>query len=115
MRRRIPVLPMSSMNRPVEGRVGVATGAPLRLRNAGGTRKDLAVVPQGQFPAVQWAILATGNGEQIVKWSDMAQEIGHLRLRSRKEGMTAVTLPPEALRLSRDLMDKQIVDTHGAK
>jgi len=83
--------------------------------NEVGTLKDLAVVPQGQFPAVQWAILATGNGEQIVKWSDMAQEIGHLRLRSRKEGMTSVTLPPEALRLSRDLMDKQIVDTHGAK
>ena len=24
---------------------------------------DLAVVPQGQFPAVQWAILATPGGE----------------------------------------------------
>jgi magnesium transporter len=83
--------------------------------NEVGTLKDLAVVPQGQFPAVQWAILATGDGEQVVKWSDMAQEIGHLRLRSRREGMTPVTLPAEALRLSRDLMDKQIVDTHGAK
>ena len=83
--------------------------------NEVGTLKDLAVVPQGQFPAVQWAILATGNGEQVVKWSDMAQEIGHLRLRGRREGMTTVMLPPEALRLSRDLLDKQIVDTHGAK
>ncbi len=83
--------------------------------NEVGTLKDLAVVPQGQFPAVQWAILATGDGEQVVKWSDMAQEIGHLRLRSRREGMTPVTLPAEALRLSRDLLDKQIVDTHGAK
>jgi CBS domain-containing protein/sporulation protein YlmC with PRC-barrel domain len=76
---------------------------------------DLAVVPQGQFPAVQWAILATGDGEQVVKWADMAQEIGHLRLRGRREGMQTVVLPPEALRLSRDLLDKQIVDTHGAK
>jgi CBS domain-containing protein/sporulation protein YlmC with PRC-barrel domain len=83
--------------------------------NEVGTLKDLAVVPQGQFPAVQWAILATGDGEQIVKWADMAQEIGHLRLRGRREGMQTVTLPPEALRLSRDLLDKQIVDTHGAK
>ncbi len=83
--------------------------------NEVGTLKDLAVVPQGQFPAVQWAILATRDGEQVVKWSDMAQEIGHLRLRGRREAMTPVTLPAEALRLSRDLLDKQIVDTHGAK
>jgi CBS domain-containing protein/sporulation protein YlmC with PRC-barrel domain len=83
--------------------------------NEVGTLKDLAVVPQGQFPAVQWAILATGDGEQVVKWADMAQEIGHLRLRGRREGMQTVVLPPEALRLSRDLLDKQIVDTHGAK
>jgi CBS domain-containing protein/sporulation protein YlmC with PRC-barrel domain len=83
--------------------------------NEVGTLKDLAVVPQGQFPAVQWAILATREGEQVVKWADMAQEIGHLRLRGRHEGMQTVTLPPEALRLSRDLLDKQIVDTHGAK
>ena len=80
-----------------------------------GTLKDLAVVPVGQFPAVQWAILATGDGERILKWSDVVQEIGHLRMRVRKDGMVDATLPPEALRLSRDLLDKQIVDTHGAK
>jgi magnesium transporter len=45
----------------------------------------------------------------------MAQEIGHLRLRMRLETTPPVTLPPEALHLSRDLLDKQIVDTHGAK
>ena len=83
--------------------------------NEVGTLKDLAVVPQGQFPAVQWAVLATGEGERVVKWSDIAQEIGHLRLRTRKDDMQDATLPPEALRLSRDLLDKQIVDTHGAK
>ena len=83
--------------------------------NEVGTLKDLAVVPHGQFPAVQWAILATGDGERIVKWTDMAQEIGHLRLRTRKDAMVDATLPPEALWLSRDLLDKQIVDTHGAK
>lgn len=83
--------------------------------NEVGTLKDLAVVPQGQFPAVQWAVLATGDGERIVRWSDMAQEIGHLRLRARSETLGDASLPPEALRLSRDLLDKQIVDTHGAK
>src|SRR5439155_10236610 len=80
-----------------------------------GTLKDLAVVPQGQFPAIQWAILGTGDGERVVKWSDIAQEIGHLRLRGRIESVPDAMLPPDALRLSRDLMDKQIVDTHGAK
>ena len=83
--------------------------------NEVGTLKDLAVIAQGQFPAVQWAILATGDGERVVKWTDMAQEIGHLRIRARREGGTDPILPPEALLLSRDLLDKQIVDTHGAK
>jgi len=80
-----------------------------------GTLKDLAVVPQGQFPAVQWAILGTGGGERAVRWSDLAQEIGHLRLRTRLDALQDAVLPPEALRLSRDLLDKQVVDTHGAK
>src|SRR2546430_15136627 len=80
-----------------------------------GTLKDLAVVPQGQFPAIQWAILGTGDGERVVKWTDVAQEIGHLRLRTRLETLPPVALPDEAMRLSRDLLDKQIVDTHGAK
>ena len=76
---------------------------------------DLAVVPQGQFPAVQWAILATPEGERVVRWNELAQEIGHLRLRGRLATIADAQLPQEALRLSRDLMDKQVVDTHGAK
>ena len=83
--------------------------------NEVGTLKDLAVVPQGQFPAVQWAILGTDRGERAVRWSDLAQEIGHLRLRTRVDALQDAVLPPEALRLSRDLLDKQVVDTHGAK
>ncbi len=80
-----------------------------------GTLKDLAVVPQGQFPAIQWAILATGTGERVVRWSDLAQEIGHLRLRGRLEATPDAELPAEARRLGRDILDKQVVDTHGAK
>jgi magnesium transporter len=83
--------------------------------NVVGRLTDVAVVPQGQFPAAQWAILATPAGEKVVRWADLAQEIGHLRLRSRLETTPAAQLPPEALRLARDLLDKQIVDTHGAK
>jgi magnesium transporter len=83
--------------------------------NEVGKLADVAVVPQGQFPAAQWAVLATPRGEKIVRWNDLAQEIGHFRLRNRLETVGDVALPAEALRLARDLLDKQIVDTHGAK
>ena len=83
--------------------------------NEVGTLADIAVVPQGQFPAAQWAIVSTPRGEKVVRWGDLAQEIGHLRLRNRLESTPDAQLPAEALRLARDLLDKQIVDTHGAK
>jgi magnesium transporter len=83
--------------------------------NEVGRLTDVAVVPQGQFPAAQWAILATPSGEKVVRWGDLAQEIGHLRLRTSLDSTPTAQLPPEALRLARDLLDKQIVDTHGAK
>src|SRR2546426_7872607 len=83
--------------------------------NEVGTLADIAVVPQGQFPAAQWAIVSTPQGEKVVRWGDLAQEIGHLRLRNRLESTPDAQLPAEALRLARDLLDKQIVDTHGAK
>src|SRR6059058_2463696 len=83
--------------------------------NEVGQLADIAVVPQGQFPAAQWAIISTPSGEKVLRWGDLAQEIGHLRLRNRLETTPDAQLPPEALRLARDLLDKQIVDTHGAK
>ncbi len=80
-----------------------------------GKLADVAVVPQGQFPAVQWAILGTPQGERVLRWGDLAAEIGHFRLKTRLASLPDATLPPEALRLARDLLDKQIVDTHGSK
>lgn len=80
-----------------------------------GRLKDLAVLPHDQFPPVQWGVLATGQGERIVRWTDLSVELAQLRLRRGLEGIPAETLPPEALRLGRDILDKQIVDTHGAK
>jgi CBS domain-containing protein len=77
--------------------------------------KDVAVVPREQFPAVQWAILATRGGERAVRWTDLSSEIGHYRIRVPLDEVAAVQLPDEALRLGKDLLDKQIVDTHGAK
>src|SRR3989442_12252806 len=83
--------------------------------NEVGKLADVAVVPQGQFPAAQWAILATPNGEKVVRWADLAQEIGHFRPRARLENTADANLPPEALRLARALLAKQLVHTHGAK
>src|SRR3989441_8972537 len=83
--------------------------------NEVGKLADIAVVPHGQFPAAQWAIISTPSGEKVLRWGDLAQEIGHLRLRNRLETTPDAQLPPDALRLARALLDKQIVDTHGAK
>ena len=76
---------------------------------------DVAVVPREQFPAVQWGIISGPGGERIVRWSDLEATDGHYRLRDSAVPPAAGELPPEALRLGRDLLDKQIVDTHGAK
>ena len=90
-----------------------------RVIDPGGTEvaslRDLAILPREQFPVVQWAILGTGNGERVIRWDELAIEPAHLRLKGRLDRIRTESLPAEALRLGRDLLDKQIVDTHGAK
>jgi magnesium transporter len=76
---------------------------------------DVAVMPREQFPVVQWGILGTGGGERVIRWSDAVIEPAHVRLRQRLDRIAPESLPADALRLGRDLLDKQIVDTHGAK
>jgi CBS domain-containing protein len=80
-----------------------------------GRLKDLAILPRDHFPSVQWGILSTSGGERVVRWSDLSVELERLRLRRGLESVATEVLPPEALRLGRDVLDKQIVDTHGAK
>ena len=76
---------------------------------------DVAVVPKEQFPAIQWAIVRSPEGERIVRWTDLERTDGRYQLKETAVPPAAGELPPEALRLGRDLLDKQIVDTHGAK
>ena len=89
-----------------------------RVLDAGGDPvghlRDLAVMPLEHIPAVQWAILATGDGERILRWSDLAIEPAHVRLRRRLEGIPREALPPGALRLGRDLLDQEIGDGTSA-
>src|SRR3989441_12595504 len=61
-----------------------------------GKLADVAVVPQGQFPAAQWAILATPNGEKVLRWADLAPEIGHFRLPPPPPTPPAHRRPPGA-------------------
>ena len=79
--------------------------------NGIGKLKDLAVLPHEAVPSVQWAIVATDAGERVLRWSDIAIEPAHVRLRKRLAGLAPETLPSDALRLGRDLLDKRIVDT----
>ncbi|HEX4744315.1 MAG TPA: CBS domain-containing protein [Candidatus Limnocylindria bacterium] len=76
---------------------------------------DIAVIPSAQFPPVQWAIVTTKTGEYAIRWADLAREVGHYRVRVALDQVVKAGLPDDALRLGRDLMDKQIVDTTGAK
>jgi magnesium transporter len=76
---------------------------------------DVAVIPKEQFPAIQWAIVRFPDGERIVRWADLERTDGRYQLKEAAVPPAAGELPPEALRLGRDLLDKQIVDTHGAK
>ena len=88
------------------------------LRSDGGEfgrLADVAVMPREQFPVVQWAVLATPQGERVVAWSDLVAENDRYRLRGPADDLAAALPPGDALRLAKDLLDKQIVDTHGAK
>ena len=76
---------------------------------------DIAIVPSAQFPPVQWAIVRTRTGEHAIRWADLTSEVGHYRVRVALDQVVKAGLPDDALRLGRDLMDKQIVDTTGAK
>jgi magnesium transporter len=80
-----------------------------------GRLKDLAIVPQDRFPVVQWGVIGTGRGERVIPWADLAIEPAHVRLRRRLDSIPDADLPAGALLLGRDLLDKQVVDTHGAK
>lgn len=83
-----------------------------RVLDAGGDPighlRDVAVMPDEHIPAVQWAILATGDGERVLRWGDLAIEPAHVRLRRRLEGLAPEKLPAGALRLGRDLLDQEI-------
>ncbi len=76
-----------------------------------GKLKDLVVSTRDQFPAVQALIVATPDGERSVRWSDAALAGERVSVRSGASEANGSA----GIRAARDLLDKQIVDTHGAK
>lgn len=86
-----------------------------RVLDAGGDPAgrllDLAIAPSERIPVVRWAILGTPAGERVVRWSDLAIEPAHLRLRRHLEGLAAESLPDDAIRMGRDLLDQPVHDS----
>lgn len=88
-----------------------------RVLDAGGDAvghlRDVAVIPSERIPVVRWAILAVREGERVIRWSDIAIEPAHVRLRRRLEGIAPERLPVEAIRLGRDVLDQEIATVTG--
>ena len=76
-----------------------------------GSVKDVVVATRDPFPLVQALVIGTAEGERLVRWSDVAGVEPSVTVRAE----AAAPAGDEGIRAARDLLDKQIVDTHGAK
>lgn len=76
-----------------------------------GKLRDVVVSQRDQFPLVQALVIAGRGGERVVPWSDVAAMSPEVRVRGegRADGGSV------GIHAARDILDKQIVDTHGAK
>ncbi len=76
-----------------------------------GKLKDLVVSHRDQFPLVQALVVTTRVGDRVIPWGDVASLEPQTVVKSegRPDGVT------EGIHAERDILDKQIVDTHGAK
>ncbi len=75
-----------------------------------GKLKDVVVSSRDQFPLVQALVVSARDGDRVVPWSDVAALEPEVRARSggRPDGA-------DGIHAVRDILDKQIVDIHGAK
>jgi magnesium transporter len=74
---------------------------------------DVIVASRDQFPPVQGIVVSAAEGERVVRWSDVASVGKSVVVRATAP--TSVPPDGDGIRAARDLLDKQIVDTHGAK
>ncbi len=76
-----------------------------------GKLKDVVVSPRDQFPLVQGLVVDAGDGERVIAWRDVATVDPEIRVKGTGQPDGAA----EGIHAARDILDKQIVDTHGAK
>jgi magnesium transporter len=81
-----------------------------------GSLRDICVSLNETFPTVT-ALIAhstSGNGEMIIPWSQVHSiEEPQIHLTIKQSRVASYTPQPDELLLSRDILDKQIVDTQG--
>src|SRR5256714_3080541 len=84
-----------------------------------GILKDICVSLNETFPTVTALIvspssLSIGNSDMIIPWSQVHSiEEPQIHLTVKQQRVAAYTPQPDELLLSRDILDKQIVDTQG--
>lgn len=81
-----------------------------------GTLRDICVSLNDTFPAVTAIIVhsSSGNGTMIIPWSQVHSiEEPQIHLAVKLQRVASYTPQPDELLLSRDILDKQIVDTQG--
>ena len=76
-----------------------------------GKLKDIVVSSRDQFPLVQALVIATHEGDRIVSWQDVQTLEPEVRVKNEGRPGGAA----DGIHAARDILDKQIVDTHGAK
>ena len=76
-----------------------------------GKLKDFVVSPRDQFPHVEALVIRGAAGDRVVPWTDVAT----LEPEVHVKGEGQPDIASEGIHAARDILDKQIVDTHGAK
>jgi magnesium transporter len=72
---------------------------------------DVLLTSRDQFPAVQALVVSSEKGQETIRWSDVTGLSPAVTVRAERQPFGEA----DGIRAARDLLDKQIVDTHGAK
>lgn len=84
--------------------------------NKVGVLRDLLIPPEVPYPPVRAAVVGAGKRLHAVPWNSIASVTPRATALRRRLQIDSLPEPGEDLVwLGRDLLDKQIVDTHGAK
>lgn len=80
-----------------------------------GTLIDLVAAPAEPFPEVVAVRVLYKKDKRLIPWSQFAEVDSEWRLTATLDAITDYEMRPGEVMLDRDVMDKQIVDVHGAR